>query len=355
MTQILAINPGSTSTKVALYEGKECLWKESIEHSYEEVSRYRTIYEQYPMRVQTITELLDKHGMRQEDLDCIVGRGGPARPFVAGAYRLNRELVDIMSDNPKNSHISLLGGIIAYNMAEPLGIPSFIYDPVTIDELEDVARVSGLKGIARESAGHFLNMRAAAYKVAEQMERPLEELNFLLAHLGGGITVAVMKQGKVVDLIGDDEGPFSPERTGGLPLRQIVNLCYENKKEEVHKMLRGSGGIVSYTGVTDLREVEERIQKGDKEAKLIFDAMAYQIANWLSFLAPVVYGKMDGIILTGGMAFSERLTKAVTERIAFLGEVFVIPGENELESLAYGAYRVLTGEETAHVYTEEGK
>ena len=279
MTTILAINPGSTSTKIALYENQDCVWKETIEHLYEEVNQYESIYDQYPMRIEAIKKALEKNNTKLEDLDAIVGRGGPAMPFKAGAYKLNEDLVELLSSNPKNNHISLLGGIIAYNMAEPLGIPSFIYDAVTVDELDDVARISGLKGIQRESAGHYLNIRAAAKKVAEQKQSSIEDMNLLIAHLGGGISIACMKKGKVVELISDDEGPFSPERTGGLPLRKVVDLCYENEKSVVLKMLRGNGGVVSYLGTTDMREVERRIENGDKEAKFIFDAMVYQVSN----------------------------------------------------------------------------
>lgn len=353
MITVLAINPGSTSTKIALYEEKNCVWKESIEHSYEEISQYESIYEQYTMRIQTILGAMDKNGTKKESLDVIVGRGGPAMPFKPGAYKLNEDLVEILSSNPKNNHISLLGGIIAYNMAKPLGIPSFIYDAVTIDEFTDVARISGLKGIERESAGHYLNIRAAARKVAEQKQSSIKDMNMLISHLGGGISVACMEKGRIVDLISDDEGPLSPERTGGIPLRKLVDMCYKNEKKLVLRRLRGDGGIVSYLGITDIREVEKRIANGDKDAEAVFDAMVYQVSNWLAYLSPIVRGQIDSIVLTGGIAYSEKFTKAVEERVGFLAEVIVIPGENELESLAYGALRVMLGDEEYSTYIRE--
>lgn len=350
MRKILAINPGSTSTKIAVYADETCQWKESIEHSYEEVSSYDTIYDQYPMRIATIEKALAENGTALSDLDAVVGRGGPAMSFKSGAYKLNEDLVELFKSNPKNNHISLLGGIIAYNLAEPLGIPSFIYDAVSIDELSDVARVSGLKGIQRESAGHFLNIRAAARKAAAQKDSSIQDMNLLLAHLGGGITIACMERGRMVELISDDEGPMSPERTGGLPLRKLIDLCYSIKKDEVKKMLRGNGGVVSYLGVTDMREVENRISEGDHAARLIFDAMVYQVSNWISYLAPVVEGNVDGIVLTGGIAYSEKFTEAVSRRIRFIGDVIIIPGENELESLAHGTLRVLNKLEPYSTY-----
>ncbi|NLM05410.1 MAG: butyrate kinase [Tissierellia bacterium] len=352
MALILAINPGSTSTKIAVYENEKCLWKDSIEHSYEEMAAYKDIYEQYPMRVKIIKEFLKKHGTSEDKLSAIVGRGGPATDFKSGAYRMNKELADLMVTNPINNHVSLLGGIIAFNMAEELGIPSFIYDPVSINEFPEIAKISGLKGIERKSAGHFLNIRAGGRKVATEIGKDFNDVTLLAAHLGGGITVAILHKGKVIDLISDDEGPMSPERTGGLPLRQVIDLAEKYDKKTLNRIIRGDGGVVSYLGITDMREVEKRIEAGDKEAKLIFDAMVYQVSNWLSYLAPIVNGKIDGIFLTGGIAYSERFTNAVKEKLNFLGPVFIVPGENELESLALGALRVLRGEEEANIYKD---
>lgn len=352
MITILAVNPGSTSTKIALYEEENCIWKENIEHAYEEVSQYKFIYDQYAMRIKAIENTIDKHGAKLDSLDAIVGRGGPAMAFKPGAYKLNKDLVELLSSNPKNNHISLLGGIIAYNMAQPLGIPSFIYDAVTVDEFEDVARVSGLNGIERESSGHYLNIRAAARKAGEQKQSSVEDMNLILAHLGGGITIACMEKGRIVELISDDEGPMSPERSGGLPLRKVIDLCYKGEKNDVLKMIRGDGGVASYLGVTDIREVEKRILDGDKKAELIFDAMVYQVANWLAYLTPIVKGEIDYIVLTGGLAYSERFTNAVKERVGFLAELIIIPGENELESLAYGGLRVIQGKEEYNTYTK---
>lgn len=349
--KILALNPGSTSTKLALYEDEDLLWKESIDHSPQELAVYPDIYAQYPMRLELIMSCLAKHAVQVNDLACVVGRGGPAMPFQSGAYRLNEDLVQVLAGHPKNRHIALLGGILAYNLAAEASLPSFIYDAVSTDELEDVARFSGLKSIERVTAGHYLNMRAAARKVADQIDRKVSDLNLIIAHLGGGLTISIMRKGRIVDLVSDDEGPFSPERTGGLPLRQLVDLCYSGlDKDSVNKQLRGQGGIFSYLGVTDLRTVEDWIEEGKTYPRQIFDAMVYQIANFVSYLAPVVAGDLDGIIFTGGMAYSDRLMTALRAKVSFLAPVYVVPGENELEALALGALRVMRGEEEAHIY-----
>lgn len=349
MHKILAINPGSTSTKIALYDDEKLLFKRSIEHTTEETSKYATINDQYTMRYQIILKVLAEENFNVEELSCIVGRGGPAAPFESGAYLLDETLVDTLMYRSKNQHVSLLGGIISYHMAKDLDIPSYIYDAVSTDQLEDVARISGLKGIERKSAGHALNMRSAGIKTSKALGKKYEDLNLIIVHLGGGISVSIHKNGKMVDLVSDDEGPFSPERSGGVPCRALVDMCYQNERNFVHKQLRGNGGLLSYLGTSDAREVEKRIQQGDEYAKFIYEAMAYQISKSIGSLAPVVGGKVDAIILTGGLAYSEFLMSMIIKNVEFLADVFVIPGENELEALALGGLRVLRGEEEAHI------
>lgn len=353
MHKILAINPGSTSTKIALYEDENLLFKRNIEHSTEETAQYAKINDQYDMRYKTILKVLAEENFNVEELSCIVGRGGPAAPFESGAYLLDEVLVDRLMNKAKNQHVSLLGGIIAYYMASKLNIPSYIYDAVSTDQFEDVARISGVKEIQRQSAGHALNMRAAGIKVSKEMGIKYEELNLIIVHLGGGISVSIHKKGRMVDLISDDEGPFSPERSGGVPCRALIDMCYENDRDYMHKFLRGRGGLLSYLGTSDAREVEKRIEGGDEYASFIYEAMAYQIAKNIGSLAPVVDGKVDAVILTGGLAYSKLLMSMITKKIEYLSKVIIIPGENELESLAMGGLRVLRNEEKARIFKEK--
>lgn len=352
MYKILAINPGSTSTKIAVYEDENIIFKRSIDHHAEEISKYATVNDQFNMRYELILKVLGEEKIKAEDLSCIVGRGGPAAPFESGAYILDEVLVDKLMNKPMNNHVSLLGGIIAYHMAKKINVPSYIYDAVSTDQFEDVARVSGVKEIIRQSAGHALNMRAAGIKVSKELGKKYEDLNLLIVHLGGGISVSIHKKGRMVDLISDDEGPFSPERSGGVPCRTLVDMCYKHNRDYMQKLLRGKGGLVSYLGTSDAREVERRIEAGDEYAEFIYEAMAYQIAKNIGALAPVVDGKVDALIITGGLAFSELLMSMIIKKVEFIAQVIVIPGENELESLAHGALRVLRGEEEVHVYRD---
>ena len=350
MYKILAINPGSTSTKIGLYEDEELLFSHSLDHSVEEIGKFKTINHQYNMRYKAILEVLKENNFDVRELSCIVGRGGPVAPLSSGAYILDEVLVDRLKNNPMTEHASLLGGIIAYEMAEDLSIPSYIYDAVSTDELEDIARLSGMKEIERESLVHTLNMRASGIKVAKEMGKRYEDMNLIIAHLGGGLSISVHKKGRMVDIISDDEGPFSPERSGVVPSRALAKMCYSHDFDTVSKLLKGKGGLASYLETNDAREVEKMIQAGDEYAKKVYEAMAYQIAKGIGELAPVVEGKVDAIIITGGMAYSEMLTNWIVKRVEFIAPVIIVPGENELESLAMGGLRVLKGEETAHSF-----
>ena len=350
MYKILAINPGSTSTKIGLYEDEELLFTHSLDHSVEEIQSFKTINDQYNMRYQAILEVLKERNIDVKELSCIVGRGGPVAPLRSGAYRLDEVLVHKLKNDPMTEHASLLGGIIAYEMAEDLGVPSYIYDAVSTDELEDIARLSGIKEIERESLVHALNMRASGIKVAKEMGEDYEDMNLIIAHLGGGLSTSVHRKGRMIDIVSDDEGAFSPERSGRLPARALAKMCYKNDFDHVSKLLRGKGGLASYLETNDARKVEEMIQAGDEYAKEVYEAMAYQIAKGIGELAPVVDGKVDAIIITGGMAYSEMLMNWIRKRVEFIAPVIIVPGENELESLAMGGLRVLKGEETAHSF-----
>ena len=345
--RILAINPGSTSTKIAIYEKESETRRESIEHPRSEIDRYKAIVDQYPMRKDAVLDFLHKAGYSERDFDAIVARGGTLPPVRSGAYRINKLMVETLRDRPQAEHVSNLAAMIAFEIAQEAGIPSFIYDSVAVDELDDIARLTGLAEIRRRSLSHALNMRAAAIRTAAKLGRPYEDLNIIVAHLGGGITISLHRKGRMADIVSDDEGTFSPERAGRLPALALVDLCYSGKYEKsaLKKLCRGAGGLVSLVGTADAQEVERRIAAGDKEAELAYSAMAYQIAKGIGELAVAVDGAVDSIVLTGGIAHSKLLTGWIEKRVRFISPVEILPGENELESLALGALRVLRGRE----------
>ncbi len=348
--RILAINPGSTSTKIAVYADEQEVFRQGMDHPADELAAYRTVSDQYEMRCEGIKAVMRANGIPWEGLSAIVGRGGILPPVKSGAYRVNAAMVDRLKNRPVVEHAANLGAIIAFNMAEPLGIPSFIYDSVAVDELTDIARISGMADIQRKSFSHALNMRAVAIRAAKESGRDYGELNIIVAHLGGGLSVSIHSQGQMIDIVSDDEGPFSPERAGRVPCKDLINLCYTHDRETMHGKLRGKGGLVSYLGTNNAQAVEERIRGGDSYAALIYEAMAYQIAKGIGELATVVDGQVDQIVITGGIAYSERMVGWIRKRVGFIAPVTIIPGENELESLALGALRVLRGQETAREY-----
>lgn len=264
-------------------------------------------------------------------------------------------MVDRLSNNPVVEHASNLGALISYELAKPLGIPAFIYDSVAVDELQDIARISGMPAIARASMSHALNSRAMAHKVAEKQGKSYKDMNFIVAHLGGGISLSAHEKGRMIDIVSDDEGPFSPERAGRVPCNKLIDLCYSGDydKKTMKKMLRGKGGIGAYLGTLDAREVEKMIAEGNEEAALVYEAMAYQIAKGIGEMATVLKGQVDAVVITGGIAYSKMMTSWISDRVRFIGPVEIMAGENELESLAYGTMRVLKGEEEALEYIEK--
>lgn len=352
--RILAINPGSTSTKIAVYENEKELMNTTLDHSSEETAQYAHIQDQFSMRKTAVIEFLKEHGYKIEEFSAIVGRGGLLPPVKAGAYKVNDLMIDTLMNRPYIEHASNLGAIIAYDIAKEIGVEAYIYDSVRVDELQDVARISGMPEIPRESSVHALNSRAMAMKAAKIKGKKYSDLNFVVAHLGGGISVSAHENGKMIDIVSDDEGPFSPERAGRVPCNNLIKLCYSGKYDQkaMIKQLRGNGGLVAYLGTVDARDVEIMINNGDENAKLVYEAMAYQIAKGIGEMATVLYGKVDAIILTGGISYSNMLTNWIKERIEFLGEVIILPGENEMESLALGTLRVLKGEEVSREYEE---
>ena len=354
MIRLLVINPGSTSTKIAVFDDENIIFEETLRHSTEEISSFNRIYDQFEFRREIILKSLEKNNISLESLDAIVGRGGLLKPIEGGTYEINEVMIEDLKSSSRGEHASNLGGILAYEIAKDLKIRSFIVDPVVVDELQEVARVSGLKGIDRISIFHALNQKAVARKHAENLGKKYEDLNLIVAHLGGGVSVAAHEKGKVIDLPNalNGEGPFSPERAGGLPVGALIELCFSGQytKDQVKKMIVGNGGIVSYLGTNDAREVSNRVKEGDKYAELIYYAMAYQVSKEIGACAAVLKGNVDGILITGGIAYDKDFTSWIEERVSFIAPVTIYPGEDELTALAQGGLRVLRGEEEAKIY-----
>lgn len=352
--KILAINPGSTSTKIAVYEDENMLFSKSINHSANELEKYNSITDQFEMRKESILNTLQENDFKKEELDSIVGRGGILPPVKSGAYLVNDAMVDRLKNKPIIEHASNLGALISYEIAKEIGVNAYIYDSVAVDELDDVARVLGFPEIKRNCLSHALNSRAMAIKFSKENNRDYKDMNLIVAHLGGGITIAAHKNGHMVDVVSDDEGPFSPERSGRIPVKKVVDMCFSGKytQKEMLKKIRGKGGIVGHLNTVDIREVEQMIENGDEKAKLIYEALIYQVAKGIGELSTVLDGDVDSIILTGGIAYSKNLTKKLSDKVRFIAPVTVLAGENELEALSYGALRILKGEENYREYEE---
>lgn len=350
--RVLAINPGSTSTKVAVYDDENLIMSESIAHSSEELSKYKCNMDQLEMRTEAIEKLLEEKGIDVKSLNAVVGRGGALPPVKSGAYIVNDLMIDTLKNRPVLDHASNLGAVIAKSIADSVEIDSFIYDSISVDEMSDVARISGLKDFERTSMGHALNTRAMALKYAKDKGLDYKSLNLIVAHVGGGATVYLHEHGQMSDMISDDEGPFSPDRSGRVPCIALIEECYANNFSlyDMKKKIRGKGGIYSYLNTNDLRKVEEMISDGDKYAEIVYDAMVYQMAKAIGEMATVVDGDVDAIIVTGGIAHSNMFTSKLKKKVGFISHVEIMPGENEMESLAFGALRVLKGEETAREF-----
>ncbi len=354
MPRILVINPGTTSTKIAVFEDQTELFRETIEHSDDELAPFSRAIEQLEFRKACVLCALEKHTVARDSLNCIVSRGGMLPPCQTGAYTINGDMLAFVGD-PKNlrEHISNVGCAVAYAIAGPLGISAYIYDPVVVDELAPVARVTGLPEIMKQSRGHALNTRAMAHKcAAEVLNKPFEECTFIVQHLGGGTSVWLFERGRAIDMYSDDDAGFAPERCGKLQAEQLIELCYSGKHtyREMLKKVRGNAGLRAHLGTADVRQVERMIDAGNAHAALVFEAMAYGAAKGIGDLATVVCGRVDRIILTGGVAYSKRLVTEITRRVDWIAPVEVMPGEYELEALAAGALRVIKGEEAPHEF-----
>ena len=360
MQRILTINPGSTSTKIALFEDETPVFVETIHHSSQEIAAFEHIADQYEMRHETIAALLQEKGVDLKALDAVVGRGGVLRPIPSGTFAVNEKMLGELRAPKEREHASNLGAILAYEIASAAGTSAFIVDPVCVDEFDPIARVSGLPDIERRSLSHALNLKAAARRAAKEMGKEYSEVNLVVAHLGGGISVAAHRQGRQVDVNQalDGTGPFAPERSGGLPVGDVVRMCYSTPPfegvhltyEEMFKKLAGEGGLVAHVGTNDALEVERRIAAGDGHARLVYEAMAYQIAKEIGLMATVLKGDTDAIVITGGLARSDMLLSWIQERVAWIAPIMVYPGEDEMLSMAQGVLRVLRDEEEPQTY-----
>ena len=352
--RILAINPGSTSTKIAIFDNEKPVMETVLRHQTEEINKYEKISDQYAFRKNMILDTLNENEINITKLSAVVGRGGLLKPIQGGTYEVSERMLEDLKIGVLGEHASNLGGILANEIAKQLNIPAYIVDPVVVDELEEVARISGMPEIPRISIFHALNQKAVARIAARELGKTYETSNIIVAHLGGGVSVGAHKQGRVVDVNNalDGEGPFSPERAGGLPVLDTARLCYSGKFsiEEIKKKLKGKGGLVSYLGTNDGREVNKMIQNGDKKALLIYQAMAYQVAKEIGSCAAALKGKVDCIALTGGIAYDKDFVKWISDKVSFIAPVKVFPGEEEMAALSEGALRVLRGEEEARIY-----
>lgn len=351
--QILVINPGSTSTKVAVFRNSDCLFSCSYSHSSQELAGYSKVLDQYERRKRLVLKALDEWQVKLDSIDAIAARGGRLKPIPSGTYLVNERMMQDARRGVQGDHASNLACLIGKDLAAPLGIPVFVVDPVAVDELDDIARVSGIKEVQRTSLSHALNMKAIARKAAARLGKAYSDARLIVAHMGGGGSVSAHVGGRMIDLYNSDkEGAFTAERAGGIPTLELVDMCFSGRytRDEIVKKLVGGGGLASYLGTKDAREVERRVESGDDEARLIFEAMAYQFAKSIGALATVLKGRVDAVVLTGGMAHSRMLVDWITERVSFIAPVIVFPGEIEMEALALGVLRVLTGEEMPKVY-----
>ncbi|MDO9391189.1 MAG: butyrate kinase [bacterium] len=351
---ILVLNPGSTSTKVAVYKGAKPLVSESIDHNKAEIEKYARIVDQYPMRKTVILDFLSRNKIELKTLAAVVDRGGLLKPISSGTYVINDAMLNDLREAKRGEHISNVGAFIAKEVADQSGAQAFIVDAVSVDEFSPLARISGLAEIERKSLLHALNMRMAALQACQELNKKLEQVNLIVAHLGGGISISPVDHGKFVDVNNANEGgPFSPERAGGVPTGALVKMCFSGKytADEIKKKLTRSGGLSAYTDTNRANEVKDRVLKGDKQAEEIFRAMAYQIAKEIGACATVLKGKVDAIVVTGGVAHNKIFTDWIKERTAFITpKYFVYPGEDEMPALAAGAFRGLKGEEKAREY-----
>lgn len=351
---ILVVNPGSTTTKVSYFIDEKEEFHKIITHNKEDLSRFNKSSDQDLFRMEIIVKVLRDNNINMSSIGAVVGRGGLLRPIEGGTYIVNEQMVADLKHGQLGDHPSNCGGLIAYAISKALGCHAYIVDPVVVDEFEPLARVSGMPLISRRSLYHALNQKAIGRETALKLAKKYSEINLIVAHLGGGITVGAHKCGRVIDVNNglDGDGPFSPERSGQVPVGDLIKAAFsgEYTHSDMKKLILGHGGMIAYLGTNDLRVIEDRVNKGDEEAALIYEAMAYQIAKEIGACATVLKGDVDAISITGGLAQSKQFVDLIIERVKFIAPVHIFPGEQEMRALALGALRVLKGEEEAKIY-----
>ncbi|MCL1941814.1 MAG: butyrate kinase [Synergistaceae bacterium] len=357
MYSVFAVNPGSTSTKIAWFRDDDPVWQETINHNREELAPFKHITDQFEFRMKAINDCVTGHGNSFSELSAVVGRGGIVDPIPGGTYSVDGALLERLRVGTWG-HASNLGGIIAHAIASPLGLPSFIVDPVAVDELEEVSRITGLPELPRPSLAHALNVKATVRRAAKELNKKWDEANFVVAHLGGGCTICAHKAGGMIDLNNCNEfGPFSPERAGGIPARSLMEMCFSRMytEQEMKKKLVGKGGMVAHLGTSDMREVHKIIKSAGEEgqkAEFIYKTMAWQIAKEIAAQAVSLSGNVDAILFTGGIAHDSDFILLIQEKIGWIAPCLIYAGEDEMLALAEGALRVLRGEEGAKSYSE---
>lgn len=350
----LIINPGSTSTKIGVFEDETLLFEETLRHSTEEIASYASIVDQKDFRKDIILNLLDSKNFDIKSLNVVVGRGGMLKPIPGGTYAVSDSLLEDLKKGVQGQHASNLGGILAREIGDSIDVPSYIVDPVVVDELEDIARYSGVPELPRTSVFHALNQKAVAKRYAKENGKSYDSLNLVVVHMGGGVSVGAHRQGKVVDVFNalDGDGAFSPERAGAVPSGALIKMCFSGKytEKEVYKKIVGNGGFNAYLGTNDMRDVEKMASEGNEEAAKLRKAFIQQVAKDIGSMACVLNGKVDQIIATGGIAYDKGVIAGLKEKCEWMAPFTVYPGEDELLALAQGAIRVLNGEEAAKEY-----
>jgi len=356
MTMGLILNPGSTSTKIAVFQGERSLFIEILRHTQEELSHFNGVIKQREFRFSKVMKILHKYKINLSEIEGVIAIGGLLKPGDAGVYEVNGDMINDLLQNRYGEHAANLGGIIARDIAQKIGVRAYIADPISTDEMQDVARLSGQPKIKRVGRAHTLNQKRIASYAARELGKNYNKCRLIVSHLGGGISVVAHQNGKMVDTNNArGEGPFSINRSGGLNSWELAKLCFSGKytKEEVLGMLNGNGGIVAYLGTRDFREVENMKNKGDKKASLVFNALAYQVAKEIGSMATVLEGRVDAIVFTGGMANSEELVKNIKGRVSFIAPILVYPGERELEALADYLFKALADKIVVKHYSKE--
>jgi len=350
----LIINPGSTSTKIGVFEDETLLFEETLRHTTEEIARFDKIVDQKDFRKEIIVNLLKEKDFDINSLDFVVGRGGMLKPIPSGTYEVSPELLHDLEIGKQGQHASNLGGILAKEIADSIGVPSYIVDPTVVDEMMDIARYSGVPELPRVSVFHALNQKAVARRYAKEIGKPYEELDLIVVHMGGGVSVGPHKHGRVIDIFNalDGDGAFSPERAGAVPVGALIRMCYSGKytEAEAMKMVVGNGGFNAYLNTNDMRDVDKMVKDGNKEAEKVRDAFILQMSKDIGSMACVLEGKVDQIILTGGIAYDKVVVEGIKKRCGWIAPFTVYPGEDELLALCQGGLRVVNGEEQAKKY-----